>query len=208
MITYIIFFLLLIVSHVAYFIYTHPKNHHDFPVGINPTCIFHEETRCACNIFAKGIFFILTGIDLNCLPILGINISHCSFDDKNLDELDLDTKYVKYIGLSWDVKDGYAFHALVYYDGYLYQSFGKYHYKWKWLHYDFLSDSYPPIAHYLTPSQKLVFTEENFHMTTKMFNEICAPSKGQLPENTTFTVVNYYAAKPNIHRHDIKIQLL
>jgi hypothetical protein len=207
MFTYLIFIILFIASHLIRVIYAYTKNRHDFPIGVGDMCIFHEDLHCSCHIFAKGLFFILTGIKLDCLPILGVHITNCIFDAENIDNLDPTTEYVKYIGLSWNIKDRSAFHALVYYDGYIYQSYGTFRYKWKWLQNDYLLDSYPPIVCHLTPDQNKVFTEKEVHMTVQLFNEICAPSTRHLPENTTFTVVNYFIAKPNIHRYGIDIHI-
>lgn len=154
----------------------------DFPVGAN---MFHhpfgEPFISPCHLSAEGVFSLLTGITVNNLDPLGYSHKSYVFDNKNSSE-----KTATFIGLSWKdenivhrFKKNYSYHALVYCDGYLYQSYRTARHWWSpW------TDSYPLIRMKLNKKDSKIF-EERETISVSDFNRLCAPSTNLIPEDAT-----------------------
>ena len=109
-------------------------NDYDFPSGMTQyTLLFDGLVHYACQITARSLFFILTGVNIDGFSILGSTPATGVFDDTSGS-----TGYsnmVTYKSFVWcdERKVGYTtsyFHALIYYNGYIYQSYRTHRHRW------------------------------------------------------------------------------
>lgn len=170
-------------------------NEQDYPIGV--TLGYHPfglPIEIPCHMSATGIFLLLTGIARGGTDLFGNRQGTCHFDP----ELDEPRDKVYYYGVSWSKTPhthNHDFHAMVYHDGYLYQSFRTRRFSWL----PFM-DAYPLIRVQLEPRDREIFeqrniTRESFNLPVDVFNRLCAPSSHQIPKDAQLTCVDLYTAR-------------
>lgn len=187
----------------SYVIDTYMSNEYDFPIDSRGRfChIFSETTAAACHYTAKSIFGILTGIKIDCINILCSGLSNHNFDNNDT------SNHVSYIEFVWCDNCKYnqitsLYHALVYYDGYIYQSYRTKRYNIKWFHF---LDAYPMIRFPVRKSDRHLFEGDIGDFSISDFNRICAPSKHPIPNNSIFRCQRIFKAVVNPTRENINL---
>jgi hypothetical protein len=186
-------------------------NETDYPPCATNHCdIFSCFMQMPCNISAKAVFLLFTGIDLDILTknkmMTHNHVGLYDFDDS----YESHKRPVCYIEFMWNTSIPaksvriLEYHALVYHDGYLYQSFRTQRYRWfnRWM------DAYPMTRMFVKPKYRHYFNDfkgiRSFN--AKMFNKLCAPSTHPiLVNNEHFRCVTFYRASLNPTRSNIEL---
>lgn len=159
----------------------------------------------SCNIFAKGLFLQLTGVDLGVVEYLLCDSSRCYKFDEDSSE-----PKVHYYSYVWTVQNSgwngptQLAHSLVYYDGYLYQSYRTSR-NW-WSNY---KDAYPPLRIYLKdmPDLNNCFRNGKGDMSVETFNCLCAPRSHPIPDDAPLRVAVHYEATVHPSRSVFSVKL-
>jgi hypothetical protein len=135
----------------------------DFP----PECVSHnllsfiDHTHTSCNNTALCIFYILSGMII---------------DDKSPSVILNGDKSITYVEFVWAPPTctgrTHCFHAFVYYDGLIYQSYRTHKYRYL----PFIS-GYPCIVFEVDQQYRDLFEKNITTLDAKTFNLLCAPSK-------------------------------
>lgn len=153
--------------------------------------------RPACQTSAKAVFQLLTGYDLTVVEYL-----QSSLDSGNLDSassLGNNNELVHYYTYIWSephlfTRSTDLCHHLVYYRGYLYQSYSTYRYGWT----EAFTDGYPVIRSPITDKEILeIFAKTPEKLTVGQFNEWCAPECHPIPAKASLRFTVHYSAKVN-----------
>ena len=180
-------------------------NNFDFPPDLGSHYILfgQGDTDIACQCTARGIFALFTGIDISKTGILCRSVSEGCFDNQD----ENDKLMVKYIDFFWGgyIPSGKStgnFHALVYYDGVIYQSYRTYRNQWSnW------TDSYPMVKMCLSESDRQLFEQNIDKITVKDFNRLCAPYTHPISEKAPLKGTVRYKALINPTRTYIDINV-
>ena len=162
---------------------------------------FTEPLDSACQVTAQGVFSLLTGISCTKLAALGYASTRQEFDQSD------SGKQVMYMSFTWKDwslsmrgKENTLFHALVYYDGYLYQSYRTRRHWWS-----HAMDSYPFIRQKLTQEDRELFEKDTRLFNARCFNRLCAPLCHPIPEDATLRCIELYIARVDPTRSEIKL---
>lgn len=178
------------------------ENEMDFPPDARESMMIFKITgnKHPCQLSAKGVFSMLTNIDLGVLEYLSGSVHH-DFDPDTL------AKKVTYLAYIWtDDKPlphvrcmTHLTHVVVHYDGYLYQSYRCDRNRWSsWM------DAYPMIKMPLTDEHSQIFDAHPEKLTVKLFNRLCAPTSHPLEEDVSLRCIHRYAAVLNpTRRHTV-----
>lgn len=178
-------------------------NEFDYPLNsCDYNHIFNESMSAPCHFTAKNIFSILTGIKIDCMNILGFIPTNCNFDDSSHENI------VSYIEFSWcdkNTKFGEPislFHALVYHNGYVFQSYRTKRHNRTWFSF---TDAYPMIRFPIKKSDRHLFETDIHNFSVKDFNRFCAPSTHPIPINSNLRCQRLYKAIINPARENIQL---
>lgn len=169
---------------------TYTKNELDYPPGANAYYHpFNEPLHCPCQIGAHGVFSILTGISISKRELLGAPTIRHEFDS-----VERPVMYYEFCWKDWVASDRGTkvtqFHAFVYHDGYLYQSYRTSRNWWtNW------TDGYPLIRSKLSPEDITIFEDDNSKMTPAIFNRLCAPRTHPIPLGVTLRCTGLFEAR-------------
>lgn len=192
----------------------------EYPPHAKGRRIFTKQA-IVCNATAKGVFYLLTGI---CENMLDSMKPHARFHD--FDPETKDTPCVYFIEFQWhdsaaaSTGDTWSppptnYHALVYYDGMLYQSYRSSR-EWRgwWLH----SIAYPAIQSYVKETKDRAFFEtqqlelaDDVGMDSALldvFNRLCAPHSAQLASDVWLRKTTCIRARVAPHRSDVVVPLV
>jgi hypothetical protein len=198
-------------TYALFYVFTHGLNIYlsdlvDYPPNADFNLLFNTEINMACNITAKGIFQLFTGICVDSLNILGLSVGKATLDS---DGESAGHKMVTYLQFVWcDEKHRgitHDAHTAVYYDGFLYQSYTIDRFRWfRWLK---CVISYPMIRVSLSEADRLLFEGDDIKLTIPEFNRLCAPSTHPIPNNVTLKCTNIHKAILNPTRMSITLSL-
>lgn len=177
-------------------------------LSIPPRCddsqiVLKNSRTDACHISANALFTLLTGYDSMLVDFLS--------SGKSVYELDKNApakECVHYFAYVWNENDGKRgtnlTHHVIYYQGYIYQSYKTDRYRWT----TYLTDGYPLLRTALTNSDIYeVFSQNPEKLTVEQFNEWCAPSNHPILEDVPFRLVRHYSALLNPGRSLFSLEL-
>lgn len=157
----------------------------------------------ACQLSATMIFLLLTGYDSQVVDFLSSDKEVMKLDDTQKRE---DT--VQYLVYTWTDQTGHyttnRAHHLIYYRGYLYQSFKTNRYEWT----SSIKDGYPllrvPICH---KEIHRIFSQHPEQLNVEQFNDWCAPSNHPIPQGAPLRLAKYYSALLKPTRSEFYLKL-
>lgn len=172
---------------------------------------FGDPLTMACQVSTNGVFSLLTGISCTALHILGQSSRRYDF---NVDTLH-PSKIVTMVSFSWSEPSSLTrptftqlFHAMVYHNGYIYQSYKTSRFLQSWLGYfSSATDSYPLVRQKLERKEdRYIFEEDISLMTPEIFNRLCAPSCHPIPKNAKLRCTELNRASINPTRDELTIK--
>lgn len=148
--------------------------------------------HASCNDGAQAVFLILTGYNIQHLQWVQSSLDNGCLDNCPVDDA------VHYYTYLWEKPCNSVnrvtnkCHHLVYYRGYLYQSWSESYYSWT----DFFSLSYPLVKMLITEKDVAeVFAHNPGKLTAEQFNEWCAPESSPIPHESELRLTRHYSAK-------------
>jgi len=177
-------------------------------LSLPPVCdekhILHKACHTdACQLSTTMIFLLLTGFDSQVVDFLS--------SDRKVMKLDGSVKRedtVQYLVYTWTEQTGRyktdRAHHLVYYRGYIYQSYKTNRYSWI----SSVKDGYPllrvPICH---EGVYRIFSQHPEELKVEHFNDWCAPSNHPIPQDSPLRLVKYYSALLKPTRSEFYLKL-
>lgn len=206
--------LYVIVDTIFMVIYAYKWREAEYPMNARrSSMVVFDGTPINCNDTAQGIFAILTGVPLGTVYQMKCYVRCHDFDAA----LSVEKTRVHYLEFQWSnpgqqtlIDENY--HALVYANGLLYQSFRTSRYLWqcsRWLHLH--SVAYPAIQTVITDEgdrsyfERAVATRD---ADIAVFNRFCAPRSMPVQEGVRFVCLTHYTACVDPFRTSFTIPLM
>ncbi len=186
----------------------------EYPVGSHRTSsVVFDTTPICCNTTAQGIFSILTGIPPGAVKDTLCQIRNHAFDV----ERPAAEPRIHYLEFKWShpgkttLPDG-NYHALVYSNGLLYQSYRTSRYYWPSLYRLHLHTvAYPTIQTIVSAESDRVYFEKAVggqDLDITVFNRLCAPRSMPVAKDVRFVCLSHYTACIDPFRTSIALPLM